>query len=142
MERSLCCALLAVIVTLTQTGYTTAQAPSSGATQTPNTPDALTEKIKARVQKLGSGKDLTVTLRNRDEHCGTIKNIEDDKFLIYEVDMKQLLEINYADVKKLESGYGHSRDRLGRRIPPHKHLIGIGVIVGLAVIILLSIPKT
>jgi hypothetical protein len=85
---------------------------------------------------------VTITLRGKDEHCGAIKNIEADKFLIYEVDLKQLLEISYADVKKVESGYGHSRDLYGRRIPPHKRLIGIGVLVGLAVIIILSVPKT
>ena len=142
MKRSVCCALLAFIVTLTQTGITRAQAPSSGATQTRTTPDRLTEKIKAKVQKSGLGKDLTIALRGGGERYGPIKSIDDDKFLIYEVDMKQLLEISYADVKKIESGYGHSRDLYGRRISPHKRLIAIGVLVGLAVVILLSIPKT
>ena len=143
MKRSVCCAVLAFSLTLMQTSISRAQVPSSRATQGSATADPLTEKIKVRVQKLGTGKDVTITLRGRDEHCGTIKSIENDKFVLYEVDMKQLLEISYADVKKVESGYGHSRDRLGRRIPPHKALIGIAIVVGaiLVPVILVTTAK-
>jgi hypothetical protein len=141
MKRSAICVGLAFTLALMQTVAICAQAPASGATQTSPADDALTEKIKARVQKLGVRKDVTITLHDRDQHCGTIKNIDADKFLIYEVDMKQLLEISYTDVKKIESGYGHGRDINGQRISPHKHLIGIGLIAALAVVILLSVPR-
>jgi len=142
MKRPVCCVVLAFIMTLMQTGIARAQAPASGVTQAGTIADALSEKIKARVQKIGRN-DVTVTLLNRDEHCGAIKSIENDKFVLYEVDMKQLLEISYADVKKVESGYGHSRDRLGRRIPPHQALIGIAIVVGaiLVPVILVTTAK-
>lgn len=104
--------------------------------------DSRTEKIKAKVAKIGPGQDVTVTLSNGDKYYGSIQGLEADNFKMYEVDLKQLVEFKYAEVKKMESGYGHSRDIYGRRIPPRKHRIGLAI--GLAAIlvpILIILPS-
>ena len=79
------------------------------------------------------GKEVTVSLSNGDHYHGSIQSVEDDNFKMYEVDLKRLVEFKYTEVKKVESGYGHSRDLYGRRIPPRKHRIGLAI--GLAAII-------
>ena len=79
------------------------------------------------------GKEVTVSLSNGDNYHGSIQSVEDDNFKMYEVDLKQLVEFKYTEIKKVESGYGHSRDLYGRRIPPRKHSIGLAI--GLAAII-------
>jgi len=109
------------------------QAPVSAGSQGNTATDSRTEKIKAKVTKIGMGKDVTVSLSNGDIFHGSIQSVEDDNFKMYEVDLKQLVEFKYTEVKKVESGYGHSRDLYGRRIPPRKHKIGLAI--GLAAII-------
>jgi hypothetical protein len=101
--------------------------------QSNTTADSQTEKIKAKVAKIGIGKDVTVTLSGGDNCHGSIKSVAADSFVIYEVDLKQPLEFKYAEVKKVQSGYGHSRDLYGRRIPPRKQRIGL--LVGLAAVL-------
>src|SRR5256885_981784 len=95
--------------------------------------DSQPAKIKAKVAKIGPGHEATITLSNGDSYHGSIQNVENNSFKVYEVDLKQLVEFKYTEVKKMESGYGHSRDIYGRRIPPRKHSIGLAI--GLAAII-------
>jgi hypothetical protein len=87
--------------------------------------DQAAEKIKAKVTRLGEGKDITLTLLNGDVYHGSIRAVEDNGFKLFEVDMNQVIECKYSQARKIESGYGHSRDMYGRRIPPRKHWIGL-----------------
>jgi hypothetical protein len=139
MKKPSLCALLAFALTLAQVGIAGAQASSSAKTQSGSTPDSTTEKVKVKVSKIGLSKDVTVAFRGGEERYGSIKSIEDDRFLIYEVDMKQLLEIRYSEVKKVQSGYGDSRDLYGRRIPPRKHLIGLAILAGVLLVPLIMV---
>jgi hypothetical protein len=113
------------------------RAPAQGrvpaGTQGNTATDSRTDKIKVKVAKIGPGHEATITLNNGDSFHGSIQNVEDDNFKVYEVDLKQLVEFKYTEVKKMESGYGHSRDIYGRRIPPRKHKIGLAI--GLAAIL-------
>jgi hypothetical protein len=125
--------LISLALIATQTLNARGQALPSAGAQSNTTADSQTEKINAKVGKIGMGKDATVTMRSGDDYHGSIKSIAADSFVIYEVDLKQPLEFKYAEVKRVQSGYGHSRDLHGRRIPPHKQRIGL--IVGLAAIL-------
>lgn len=131
--RFLSCLLIALVLAVGQSLSAQGQAPASAAAQGSVATDSRTEKIKAKVTKIGVGKDVTVTLSNGDNYYGSIQRVEEDDFKLYEVDLKGLVECKYAEVKKVESGYGHSRDLYGRRIPPRKHRIGLAI--GLAAII-------
>ena len=103
--------------------------------QTPSQTDAQAiEKIKAKVVKIGMRRDVTVRMTNGDEYHGTLQAIEDASFKIYEVDLRNMIEFNYSEVGKVQSGYGHSRDVYGARIPPRRHKIGLAL--GLAAIAL------
>ncbi|HYX28467.1 MAG TPA: hypothetical protein VE863_07865 [Pyrinomonadaceae bacterium] len=105
---------------------------TSSFAQTPSQTEAI-EKIKAKVIRVGMGQDVTVKTANRDEYHGTVQGIEDTAFKIYEVDLRRMIDFKYSEVAKVQSGYGHSRDLTGARIPPRKHQIGLAL--GLAVII-------
>ena len=125
--------LLAFALAVAQPLKTLGQARQSPESQGNVATDSRTEKIKAKVTKIGPGHEATIKLNNGDTYYGSIQDVEDDNFKVYEVDLKQLVEFKYTEVKKMESGYGHSRDIYGRRIPPRKHNIGLAI--GLAAIL-------
>src|SRR5215813_13252174 len=72
------------------------------------------QTVKDQVQKIGKGEDVTVLLFSGVEYYGAISKIEEDSFEIAEVDLKQMVAISYADVKKVERGYGEMNS-LGKR---------------------------
>ena len=133
ISRPLSCLLIALALAFAQPLSARALAPVCAGAQGNTATDSPTEKIKAKVTKIGMGKEVTVSLSNGDNHYGSIQSVEDDSFKRYEVDLKQLVEFKYTEIKKVESGYGHSRDLYGRRIPPRKQRIGLAL--GLAAII-------
>lgn len=101
--------------------------------QTP--PDSQSvEKLKAKVAKIGLRNEITVTLNNRDIYHGSVDDIAVDSFKVAEVDLHQVMEFRFSEVRKIEKGYGHSRDVYGRRIPPRKHNFGLAL--GLAAILI------
>lgn len=110
-----------------------------GASAQSQTHDQAAERIKAKVTRLGVGKDITLTLLNRDLYHGSIHAVENDGFKLYEVDLKQVIECKYDQARKVESGYGHSRDVYGRRIPPRKHWIGLIVLTAVLAIPLIIV---
>ena len=112
-----------------------------GQTSAPSSPqaDSEIEKIKAKVNKIRIGKDLTVNLKGGGEYYGSLQNIDADSFKIYEVDLKQLLEIKYSEVKSLSKGYGHSRAINGKRISPRKQWIALGALAGVLLIPILIV---
>lgn len=86
-----------VIVTQAQT--------SSNINKSENKLDSQSEKIKKNVEKIGQGNDITILLYDRKELYGSVKSIEADLILIYEVDAKKLLEIKYTEIRKVSKGY-------------------------------------
>src|SRR5215510_3789386 len=101
--------------------------------------------VKDQVRRIGVGEDVTVALFSGVEYYGAISKIESDSFEIAEVDLKQMVTIAYADVLKVEEGYGAMNSSTGKREKPPKvkplstrsmwilMLAGVGVFVGLAV---------
>ena len=116
MTKKLLIGFLVSVISLAGTSAMAQSAPSSDA-----------EKIKAKVTKIGIGNEVTVIVLNRDEYHGSISSVDSNSFTIDEVDLKQPIVMKYAEVKKVQTGYGHSRDWTGRRIPPRKHAIGLAI---------------
>ena|SRR5690349_2454873 len=88
-----------------------------------------TDKIAAKIMKIGIREDVTVKLYNGKTLHGFINRIEDQEFEISEVDLKTSLVIRYNEVKRVESGYG-PKNLLGNCIS--KKGRRIGTIIGIA----------
>lgn len=97
---------------------------------------AKINKVKEKIQKLGSGEIVTVILFSGLEYYGEIGKIEQDSFEIDEVDLNQIISIDFATVKKVAKGYGHMNSSTGTRHTSHTRLIvfllGAGAVAGLA----------
>ncbi len=108
-------------------------------------PASLVQQVKDQVRKIGLGEDVTVILFSGVEYYGAISKIEPDSFEIAEVDLKQMVAIAYADVRKVEKGYGEMDSATGKREkppnvkPPSSRsfwifaIASMGAMVGLAV---------
>ncbi len=103
-----------------------------------------TDKIAAKIMKIGIRADVTVKLYNGKTLHGFINRIEDQEFEISEVDLKTSLVIRYNEVKRVESGYGpknllgHRTSKKGRRIGT---IIGIAALAIPVVIVAVSIRE-
>jgi hypothetical protein len=132
MKQTLTCLLLLVLVpncSLVGRGQTN-QSPTPS-TQTGLTPKA--ENIKAQVAKLGVGKDVTVKLLNTKEYHGSIRIIDDRWFAIYEVELKQVISINYDEVRKVSRGYSLTTSSGRRVLDNHRRLIA--TIIGIVIVV-------
>ncbi|HZF40992.1 MAG TPA: hypothetical protein VE715_19370 [Blastocatellia bacterium] len=107
-------------------------------------PASLVQQVKDQVRKIGLGEDVTVILFSGVEYYGSISKIEPDSFEIAEVDLRQMVAISYADVKKMEKGYGEMNSSGKREKPPNVKppssrsfwifaIASMGTMVGLAV---------
>jgi ribosome maturation factor RimP len=98
------------------------------------------QTVKDYVQKIGQGKDVTVIMFSGVEYYGAISKIEEDSFEIAEVDLKQMVTISYADLYRVEKGYGDMNSSTGTRqkgVSSRSFWIlmiaGLGATVGLAI---------
>jgi hypothetical protein len=73
------------------------------------------QRVKDQVQTIGVGEDVTVILSSGLEYYGEISKVEADNFEIDEIDLKQIISIAYANVKKVEKGYGKMNSSSGKR---------------------------
>ena len=101
--------------------------------QQPQGSTAQTDKIAAKIMKIGVRANVTVKLYNGKTLHGFINRIEDQQFEISEVDLKTGLVIRYDQVKKVESGYG-PKNLLGNRVG--KKGRRIGTIIGFAALVI------
>ena len=121
MRSLLQCVLLIVLVFPRAHAQQPAPTPQGSAPQT--------DKIAAKIMKVGTRANVTVKLYNGKTLHGFINRIEDQEFEISEVDLKTNLVIRYEQVKKVESGYG-PKGLLGNRVG--KKGRRIGTIIGFA----------
>ena len=98
------------------------------------------QKVKDQVRVIGMGEDVTVILLSGVEYGGAISKIEPESFEIAEVDLKQMVAISYADVYKVEKGYGEMNPSTGTRRKGLNSrpfwifmIAGLGATVGLAI---------
>ena len=101
-----------------------------------------TQKFKDQIQKIGLAEDVTVILSSGLEYYGAISKIESDSFEIAEVDLRRMITIAFADVMKVEKGYGPMNSSTGKREKPlsvksHSGLVlfivGVGAVIGMMV---------
>jgi predicted RNA-binding protein len=134
MKRTLLVITLLFSLVLVQSGPAVAfQLGSGPIQQESSTLSPEGEKVRKQVEKVGLGKTATVIMSDEREFYGSIKSIEADEFLFYEVDSKQLMTIRYDEVKKVRKGYGDRNYVTGKRVRPSKALIG--AIAGAAAIL-------
>lgn len=107
--------------------------------QTANQPNET--KVKQQIEKLKLDAPVTIDLFDSRRFAGTIKSIEADRFLIADVDTKQLVEIQYNQVKKVRKGVGRIAPLTGKRVFPNP-LITAAILAGIVVLIVVSVPKT
>ena len=105
--------------------------------QSPQNTALPVQNVKDQVQKIGLAKKATVILLTGKEYYGAISKIEPDRFEIAEVDLKQRMEFDYKDVKKVRKGYG-GRGFGGKRVNPRHSLIAgiavVGLLFGIAIL--------
>ena len=88
--------------------------------QTPAPTDPHTEQIKRTVRRIGLGTKITVFVKNGDDVHGATTAIDQDKFQVAEVDLHQIVTIEYKNVRKVRSGYGGINLFTGKRTSqPH-----------------------
>jgi hypothetical protein len=140
--------LLALSMLITQTRPALAQAqpadgPPQPAAQKPTAPpqaplDKRAEKIRRSVQRIGMSQTITVIIAHGDDLHGAITNIGEESFDIAEVDQRRSVNVRYADVEKVRSGYALRPDLFtGQRNSPPK---GVKIAAIVALIGTLALP--
>jgi hypothetical protein len=102
-------------------------------------------KIKQKVEKIGLNGNVTAKLASGVEIYGAIKNIEDDRFFVAEIDRLNLAEINYGDVSKIQKGYCEPRPFSNKRSCPSTRsslIAGAAILGGIIAVVIIFIPKT
>jgi hypothetical protein len=133
VKRSISLALILPTLLAVNARIAVCQQPSqSSAPQTAAKPNAHDEKIYSQVFKLGVGQDVTVKLNSGKDWHGRISSIEETGFKLVEVDLEQVILINYRDTKKVYEGYTQ-KNAFGQRINPHTRKIS-GIVIGAALV--------
>ena len=100
------------------------------------------EKIRHDVQKIGIAGKVTVFQIGGNKLYGTMTKINQDEFEIAEVDLRQIITIQYTDVKRIRSGIGRINLITGKRSNPSRGVriaaiaVGLFMVLGLPIIIL------
>lgn len=127
--------LIALLLILGVTTITIAQT-------TPPFLDKDAARIREKIEDLGVGHRLTLKMKNGDYYHGTISKIEPAGFEMAEVDLAQVVKFQYAEIKSLYGSYGE-KNVFGKRPNPKTGIfVFAGVMAGLIVAVVLSIPKT
>ena len=108
-----------------------------------------TDKVKKAVEKIGVRGDITVVRSDDQWFYGTVEQLDNGSFTIYEIEQKQTINFSYGQVKQVFKGYGAGgalhRDINGHRIPPRRHHIGLAiggaVIAAVLVIAVVTLKK-
>lgn len=121
---------------LTAEASTKEQAQSGNATTSNSAPaqsgvplDEKSQKVKRNVEKIGVAGRLTLYLKNGEELYGSVVSYDAESLKIAEVDLKQVITVQYKNIKKVREGYGNRDLFTGKRVNPPKG-VKIGIIVG------------
>lgn len=131
-----------VVCVLGFVGAVSAQT-STPANDFASTRAAAAQTIKAQVEKIGRGRDVTIVRHDGHEFYGMIMKIGDDFVAIHDVDEKAEVEIDFAHVRKITRGYGSVRAWNGKRIAPKKNIIGIVIatatVIAIPVLVVMAV---
>lgn len=120
------------ILTIALTGllvFALVSVPTASASAKPDKQTRLTEKVKAGIFKLGTGKDSLVALKLRDKKVlvGYISEAKDESFVVLDPKTGTSSPVAYSDVTQVK---GHN---LGTGA---KIAIGVAIGAGIALIVL------
>jgi hypothetical protein len=127
--------LLSVFLIATVCAHALSQQPQP----TPQRSTAQTDKIAAKILKIGIRADVTVKLHNGKTYHGFINRIDDEQFEMSEVDLKTNVDVRYDQVKTVERGYaekGPLGNRVGRR---RGMIIAVAAAAGLGVLMVIGV---
>ncbi|MBD0369274.1 MAG: hypothetical protein ICV60_00355 [Pyrinomonadaceae bacterium] len=117
------------------------QGASSNAGQTATAPAPLDDKarkIRRMVQKIGVAGRLTLYLKNGEEFYGSVVSYDEESLRIAEIDLKQVVTVQYRNIKRIREDYGKRDPLTGQRSNPPKGF-KIGLSVGL-LFVALALP--
>ena len=100
--------------------------------------DDRARKIKRTVEKIGVAGKLTLYLKNGEDFYGSVVSYDEESLQIAEIDLKQVVTVQYRNVKKVREGYGNPNLFTGKRNNPPKG-IRVGVMAALLVFAFLPI---
>ena len=121
-----------------------AQARGQQPQPTPQGTAAQTDKIAAKILKIGIRADVTVKLYNGKTYHGFINRIDDEQFEMSEVDFKTSVVVRYDQVKKVERGYGEKGplgNRVGKKGRQMGMIITLATVAGIGVLMLVGLKE-
>lgn len=133
--KSILCFVLAICVIVSCTPRAVCQQKTNDKAQ------QRSEKIKRKVFDIGLNERVTVRLANNSKVYGAIKNIEEDRFFVAEVDRVNLAEINFNDVVKVYEGYCETNLLTGNRkcpSPRTRKIVSIAAFGGLFALVIIA----
>ena len=98
--------------------------------------DDKARKIKRTVAQIGVAGRITLYLKNGEELYGNVVSYGEESVQITEVDLKQVVTVQYRNIKRVRDGYGAPEPFTGKRRNPSKG-VKIGLTAGLFAFILL-----
>src|SRR2546423_12574830 len=98
-----------------QSAQSGSAAKASGAQGSPVQLDERSRKIKRTVEKIGVAGRLTLYLKNGEELYGSVVRYDEESLQIAEVDLKQIVTVQYKNVKKVREDYGRAHNLTGER---------------------------
>lgn len=96
-------------------------------------------KIRTAIRSLSPGAAVTILMKGRPSYHGDLVETSDRSFLLYEVDARRTLTVQYEDVKKIRRGYGGYNSISGRHVDPLHRRIAVIAIAGALVAIVLAV---
>jgi hypothetical protein len=106
--------------------------------------DDKARKIKRMVEKIGVAGRLTLYLKNGENLYGSVVRYDEESVQVAEIDLKQVITIQYRNIKKIREDYAKRDPITGKRSNPPKGIrvgIAVGLLfvaVGLPIIVLAS----
>jgi hypothetical protein len=104
--------------------------PSSQRQAQPVPLDDKARKIKRMVEKIGVAGRLTLYLKNDETLYGSVVQYDGESVQVAEIDLKQVITIQYRNIKKIREDYAKRDPITGKRSNPPKG-IKVGIAVGL-----------
>lgn len=144
INKLLICAVLCWSLTMLGVVSISAQTQPGDANNRANSQtDVKAQEVKNQIIKIGQNNNITIIGKNGREFYGSVLEIKDDTVSINEIDQNAVVEIQYANIKKVRKGYRSAKIASGKRVSRVRSIIPLAVVIGslLLPIILLANAK-
>ena len=96
-------------------------------------------KIRDKIKALAPGDKVTIVRKDKPSYHGDLRKVDDRSFSVYEVDEKQIVTVQYEEVRKVRHGYGGYNSISGRHVDPLHSRIAVIALAGSLVVIVLAV---